>query len=103
MKDFASSIRAKLTDAELSWIKDQSGLELRDPKHVAALEALEGAARELYRLSEINDPNRLTRSCSFCGEPRQAVGPLAQGQSGAMICRACAGEAVEALRAGIDE
>jgi hypothetical protein len=96
--DFASRIRRKLTDAEVSWLKERTGLELRDPGYIAAVSALEGAAVELRRLEAIHNPNRRLRQCSFCGAIPNDSNPMAQGRSEALICLACAADAVAMLR-----
>jgi hypothetical protein len=42
-------------------------------------------------------------SCSFCGEPKEDVGPLVQGLSeNVFICRGCATEAQHVLLRGND-
>jgi hypothetical protein len=96
------SIRSKLSEAELSYLKDEWGLELRDPEVVAALSELDAAWQRLEvfaaatRSSHSNSGEPLT--CAFCGRTANTAGPLVQAPTRTHICSDCASHCLALLR-----
>jgi len=95
------SIRSKLSAAELAYLKDVFGAELRDSELIAALTELDlarerlevfaAAARSSHR--ESGEP----MSCTFCGGTANAVGPLVEAPDGACICKGCASHCIKLI------
>jgi hypothetical protein len=95
MADHIASIRAKLTDAELAFLKEAHGIELRDPEMVAALSEYDQARAQILAIEERALRNARERDgepphCSFCDGSSHAVGPLAASPRGPLICHDCA-------------
>jgi hypothetical protein len=95
------SIRSKLTAAELLYLKDTFGIELRDPTVVAALTELEIARQRLAAFSaHVRSSHRDTgepMACTFCGCSSTSVGPLVEAPGGACICKGCASHCIELI------
>jgi len=98
VEPYLKSVRNKLSDAELAYLKEEFGLELRDPpatvlsEHELArqrFEVIEAAARSY----DTEGP----RACTFCGDP---AGPLVQSPVGSCICKACAAHCTKLFQAG---
>jgi len=95
-----ASIRAKLTDAELAYLKQVFGLELRDTAGATHFSQIDDARAQLLIAQE--SLRRLSPQgqeegppCSFCNAASSAVGPLALSAYGSYICRACATACLE--------
>ena len=103
MVDHIASIRAKLTEAELAFLKEAHGIELRDPDVAAALSEIGEARAQILAIEESvlrkrgndGEPAR----CSFCDGSTHTVGPLAKSSRGPLICHDCAVACVSVLAA----
>jgi hypothetical protein len=103
-----ASIRAKLNEADLAFLKQAYGLELRDPEAVLALSAIDDARNRVLAVQEralrkFRERDGRMPHCSFCDGSTHAVGPLAQSSFGPLICKACALASVAAIEATCDE
>ena len=85
MVDHIASIRAKLTDAELAFLKETHGIDPRDPEILSALSELAEVRAPILAIEESALPH-----CSFCDGSTHAVGPVAKSPGGALICHDCA-------------
>jgi hypothetical protein len=106
MAQHLASIRSKLSDEEVAFVKAAFGLDLRNPlldeQSVATIEAkqLFEEIEGLMAKVKDNERVRLLRHpiCSFCSGSPEAVGPLAQSNRGVAICSKCAQECVVRIR-----
>ena len=90
-----ASIRAKLTEADLAFLKQAHGLELRDPEVVSALSAYDEARSQVLAVQEqalrkFRKRDGQMPHCSFC-------------DGSTFICKACALASVAAITASISE
>ena len=104
MTDHLKNIRAKLTDAELAFLKQAHGIELRDPKLAAALSEIDDARAQIMAIEERAIRHARERTgerpqCSFCDATSLELGPLAKSPRGPTICRACAKHCIDTLAA----
>ena len=94
VEPYLKSVRNKLSDAELAYLKQEFGLELRDqPATVLSEQEL---ARQRLKVvhpaaapsshSDTGDP----LTCTFCGGTADSVAPLVLSPVGSCICKACA-------------
>ena len=95
MVDHIARIRAKLTEAELVFLKEVHGIELRDPDVVHALSELHDARAQILAMEEpllrkARERDGEPAHCSFCDGSTHAVGPLAKSPRGPLICHDCA-------------
>lgn len=102
MPEHITSIRSKLTPAEIEYLQIVFGIDLRDPEVIAALSELDGARRQLAAIEEaelrkVEAREGLAPHCSFCGATSHAVGPLARSSHGPSICRDCAIQCISIL------
>jgi len=94
VEPYLKSVRNKLSDAELAYLKQEFGLELHDPPAGAlsdqelARQRLELVSQPAAHSSHSNAGDPLT--CSFCGGSADSVAPLVRSPRGSCICKACA-------------
>jgi ClpX C4-type zinc finger len=98
------SIRSKLSSAELAYLKDVFGVELRDSELIAALNELDLARERLAVFSAAARSSHRDSgepmSCAFCGGTANAVGPLVEAPDGACICKGCASHCLKLIEEG---
>ncbi len=105
MTDHLKNIRAKLTDAELAFLKQAHGIELRDPTLAATLSEIDDTRAQIIAIEERALRHSRERDgdpphCSFCNGTVLEVGPLAKSSRGPNICKACAQHSIATLDAG---
>jgi len=91
------SIRRKLSDSELSYLKDVCGVDLGDPQVREAVVALDAARNSLEAVQASRRWSNRPRVCSFCGRSSHVAGALAQAPDGACICTECASRCIEEI------
>jgi len=104
MNRHLKAIRTKLSNAELAYLKDSFGVELRDPAILAALSDLDLARQQLEVFSAMIRSSHTDTGepmiCTFCGGSSTVAGPLVQAPSGACICRGCAAHCIAMIEKG---
>jgi hypothetical protein len=106
MPDLITSIRSKLSQAELIFLKENFGVELRDPEVVAAISEMAENRAKILAIEEralrvLRERQGRTPSCSFCGATPYAVGPLAQSPRGPLICKSCAEHCISTVESSL--
>ena len=104
MIDHIANIRAKLTDAELAFLAQAHGIDLRDPAVAATLSEFDATRAQILAIEERASRSARERAgelahCSFCDASSYAVGHLAKSPRGPLICHDCAVACVSAITA----
>jgi len=107
--DHLNSIRSKLSEDEVSFLKRRFGVDLNSPDLeeqiavVAELESLSEKIESLQSHAAAGERTRLVNhpQCAFCDRGSVAAGPLAQSSRGISICGSCAQECISSIEEGL--